>query len=85
MIDKGLLKVLVCPKDRSPLTVADSRLTARLNRAISAGRVVNCGGRGVAQPIDGGLVRQDKTLLYPIIDGIPILLADEAILLDKLG
>ena len=48
MIDKGLLKVLVCPKDHSPLTLADSRLTARLNRAISAGRVVNCGGRSVS-------------------------------------
>jgi uncharacterized protein len=85
MIDKGLLKVLVCPKDHSPLTAADSRLTARVNRAISAGRVVNCGGRSVTQPIGGGLVRQDKTLLYPIIDGIPVLLADEAIRLEQLG
>jgi uncharacterized protein YbaR (Trm112 family) len=85
MIDKGLLKVLVCPKDHTPLMVADSRLTARLNRAISAGQVVNCAGRSVARPIGGGLVRQDKTLLYPIVDGIPILLADEAILLGQLG
>ncbi len=85
MIDKGLLKLLVCPKDHSQLTPADSRLTSRLNRAIAAGGVVNCGGRTVNQPISGGLVRQDKALLYPILDGIPVLLADEAILLDQLG
>jgi uncharacterized protein len=85
MIDKDVLNILVCPRDHSPLTVADSRLTARLNRAISAGRVVNCGGRSVTQPIEGGLLRQDKTLLYPIIDGIPVLLADEAIPLEQIG
>lgn len=85
MIDKGLQNVLVCPNDHSPLAVADSRLTAKLNRAIAAGRVVNCVGQRVSQPLSGGLVRSDKTLLYPIVDGIPVLLADEAIRLDQLG
>jgi uncharacterized protein YbaR (Trm112 family) len=32
-------------------------------------------------PLDGGLVRADGQVLYPIIDRIPVLLVDEGILL----
>ena len=31
----------------------------------------------------GGLIREDGTLLYPITDGIPVLLIDGAIPLDQ--
>jgi uncharacterized protein len=71
--------ILVCPSDHTPLSRADERLVARLNRAIAAGRVLNHAGRRLDQPIDGGLVRRDQTFLYPILDGIPVLLLDEAI------
>jgi uncharacterized protein len=79
MIDKELSAILVCPADHTPLSRADDRVVARVNRAIAAGRVTNRAGRLVDQPIGGGLLRADKALLYPILDGIPILLADEAI------
>ena len=85
MIDRGLLKSLVCPKDHTPLTMADVRLTAKLNRAIADKRVVNSAGQPVTQPVDGGLVRGDKKLLYPIVDGIPVMLTDQAIPLDQIG
>jgi len=39
----------------------------------------------VDQPIGGGLLRSDNSLLYPIIGGIPVLLADEAIPLAQFG
>lgn len=84
MIDKELLDVLVCPKDRVPLVMADETLLARVNEAIAAGQVENLGGRTIEEPLQGGLVRTDKTLLYPIVDEIPVLLADEAIPLQKL-
>jgi uncharacterized protein YbaR (Trm112 family) len=54
-------------------------LLARINRAIAAGRVKNRAGRPMEHPLAGGLVRKDQTLLYPIVDDIPVLLADEAI------
>jgi uncharacterized protein YbaR (Trm112 family) len=79
MIDKKLLRVLVCPTDRTPLSIADDRLVALVNRAIASGRVTNRAGRLADRAIDGGLLRADKTLMYPILDDIPLLLADEAI------
>ena len=83
MISKELLEILVCPQDRTPLELAGSDLVAELNRSIAAGRVKNMAGEKVERPLDGGLVREDRTLLYPIIDGIPVLLVDEAIGLAK--
>lgn len=79
MNDKSVAPILVCPADRTPLSPASGQMVARLNRAIAAGQVTNHAGRLLEQPLDGGLVRADQTLLYPILDGIPILLADEAI------
>jgi uncharacterized protein len=79
MIDKGLPPILVCPIDHTPLERVGNQMLARVNRAIAAGRVKNRAGRLLEHPIDGGLLRTDQTLLYPIVDDIPVLLADEAI------
>jgi uncharacterized protein YbaR (Trm112 family) len=82
MIDPELLKILVCPEDRTPLSVADSPLLEKLNRAIADGKVRNRLGKVLDQPLQAGLVRQDGKLLYPVIDEIPVLLVDEAISLE---
>jgi uncharacterized protein YbaR (Trm112 family) len=85
MFDERLLEILVCPQDHTPLTLADDELIARLNQEIAAGRIRNRVGDPVAEPITGGLLRQDRTVLYPIIDGIPVLLVEEAIPLEQTG
>jgi uncharacterized protein YbaR (Trm112 family) len=84
MIDEEFLETLVCPQNRMPLHLADARLMAKLNRAIAAGRISNEAGRPVEDSLQAGLVRKDRTLLYPIMDDIPVLLAEEAIALDQL-
>ncbi|MEX0678883.1 MAG: Trm112 family protein [Pirellulales bacterium] len=83
MIRPELLKILVCPENRSPLDLASSELLAKINRAVAAGRLTNKAGRKVEKPLDGGLVRADRAVLYPIVDEIPMLLVDEAIPLDQ--
>lgn len=84
MMDAELLQILVCPQNRMRLGVADAALVARLNRAIAAGEVRNGAGQPIGCPIQGGLVRRDGAVLYPILDGLPILLADEAIALAQI-
>lgn len=84
MVNSELLKILVCPEDRSPLTAADPATLERLNAAIRSGKLKNRGGQPLEQPIDGALVRGDATLAYPIIDDIPMMLMDEAVPLAQL-
>lgn len=79
MIDQQLLDILACPEDKSALRPAEEELIARINERISAGRLQNRGGEAVSEPLEGGLVRADGRWLYPIRDGIPYMLVEEAI------
>ncbi len=82
MVDKELLAILVCPENHTPLHLADSPLVERLNALVDAGTLKNRSGKRVERKMDGGLVRNDGAFLYPILDGIPVLLIDEAIPLE---
>jgi uncharacterized protein len=79
MLAPDFLKILRCPDDRSTLAEADAETLAALNRAVAEGRLRNRGGEVVERRLDGGLVRSDGAYLYPIIDGIPVLIVDEGI------
>ena len=83
MIRTDLLDILVCPDDQSALSVASTELIAQLNRAIGRRQLKNKAGQVLERPFDGGLVRADRSLLYPIVDQIPMMLVDEAIPLDQ--
>ncbi|HEX7447662.1 MAG TPA: hypothetical protein VF306_08960 [Pirellulales bacterium] len=83
MISKELLDILVCPERRTPLTLADGELVAALNRAVAQRRLKNQAGEMVEKMLDAGLLRDDRAVVYPVIDGIPIMLIDEAIPLEQ--
>jgi uncharacterized protein YbaR (Trm112 family) len=71
--------LLVCPQNHTPLHPADAALIDRLNQSIARGDLKNSAGQPISRPLDGGLLRADGRVLYPIVDEIPILLPDEAI------
>ena len=79
MIDPGLLEKLCCPETHQKLSLADPALIEKLNDRIAAGQLRNRAGQPLTVKLDGGLVRQDGQLVYPIRQGIPILLIDEGI------
>ncbi|MEX0612687.1 MAG: hypothetical protein WD738_17290 [Pirellulales bacterium] len=85
MLRSEVLAVLRCPEDRSELTAAPEAIVERLNADVREGRLLDRAGKPVARTIDGGLIRADGAVLYPIVDQIPILLRDDAILLDQLA
>ncbi|HNR34760.1 MAG TPA: Trm112 family protein [Candidatus Hydrogenedentes bacterium] len=85
MVHEELLKILVCPENKTPVVLADDALIAKANGAIEARTLKNRAGAIIETRIDGGLVREDKAYMYPIRDDIPIMLIDEAIPLDQLA
>lgn len=78
-MDKRLLELLCCPVTKRPLRPVSREQLRALNAAIEGGAVVKVGGEAIAQPLTDALVRDDGQVVYPVDDGIPVLLAEEAI------
>ena len=85
MVDKELLDILVCPENKTTVTLVDDAVLAKINDAIQAKTLKNRAGEAVEDVVDGGLLREDGVYLYPIRDDIPIMLIDDSIPMDQLG
>ncbi len=81
MLDSKLLDILCCPETRGALKVASEERLAALNSAIAAGSLKNVAGESISEPLTEALETVDGSRVYPVREGIPVLLADEAILL----
>lgn len=84
-LDEQLLKILVCPRDKTPLRAAEEALLARANEAIAAKQLKKQDGELCTDTIAHGLLNGDGSLLYRVQDGVPVLLVDEAIPTEQLG
>ncbi len=84
-IDQELLAILCCPETKQEVSLAESSLITDLNTRIEKGELKNKAGPAVGEKLDGGLVRADKKILYPIRESIPVMLIEEGIPIESLG
>jgi uncharacterized protein YbaR (Trm112 family) len=78
-VSPELLEILVCPETRQPVRPARPEELAALNARVERGELRNRGGDAVARPLAEALVREDGRVLYPVDDGIPVMLVEESI------
>jgi uncharacterized protein len=78
-MDKKLLDIVCCPLTKLPLQLLDGERLTRLNRAIQGGSLRNRSEQPLHDSLAEALVTRDGRLVYPVRDGIPILLEEESI------
>lgn len=84
-MDKKLLSILCCPVTHQGLTLASADMLSKVNAAIEAGGVANRDGSVLSATLAEALITDDAKMLYPINDGIPVLLESESIDLAQLS
>ena len=83
-MDKRLLTILCCPVTHKGLSVAKADALRKLNESISGGKARNRGGATLDAKLGEALITDDGKLLYPVVNGIPVLLEGEAINVESL-
>jgi uncharacterized protein YbaR (Trm112 family) len=84
-MDKKLLSIICCPVTHQGLSPARADLLQKVNTAIDAGEVANRDGNVLSVSLAEALVTADTKLLYPVNNGIPVLLEGESINLEQLA
>ncbi len=83
-MDKRLLSILCCPVTHKGLKMAKSDLLSRVNTAIAAGSLETHDGETLSAALQEALVTDDGKILYPVNDGIPVLLEGESVVMGQL-
>ncbi len=83
-MDKKLLSIICCPVTHKGLSLARANQLASINTAISAGELSNRDGDVLEKNLTEALVTDDGKTMYPVDDGIPVLLEGEGVALDQL-
>jgi len=82
-IDRKLLEILCCPVTKQSLGAMSSDELSAINLKIAAGEITNAGQKIVTQPLDEGLITQNRLRIYRVDDGIPVMLEPESISADQ--
>lgn len=78
-IPDHLLDILCCPVSHEPLLPLSKNKLKKLNDAIASGDIQYVDGDKVESALTAALVTRDGKVVYPIEDGIPVLLPERGI------
>lgn len=84
-MDKRLLTILRCPVSHKGLSVLKKDKLDKVNAAIAAGTVETHEGVRLVEPLLEALITDDGKRVYPVDDGIPVLLEGESIHMEQLA
>lgn len=76
--------MLICPQTQEPLRLLSQESLKKLNFLIQAQQIQNLSGQLIRAKLDAALVSGQQRFIYPIVENIPVLLAEESIPADKL-
>jgi uncharacterized protein len=82
--DNNLLDIICCPVTRQPMSKLTGTTLAKLNELVRKQKISSRDETLVSEELEGALVTDDGKLAYPIVDGIPVLLAERGIALAQL-
>jgi uncharacterized protein len=78
-IPDHLLDILCCPVSHEPLLPLSKEKLKKLNLAIDAGDVQYVDHKPVTAALKAALITRNHKVVYPIEDGIPVLLPERGI------
>jgi len=81
-MDQELLELLVCPKTKQKLVLLPDNLLKEINAKITKKEIKNIGNELITKQADEALLEPNSKVVYFIIDHIPILIFEDAYLLE---
>lgn len=78
-MDESFLSLLRCPRTGGELRLAAAEELAGYNEGVREGRLSNAAGQKLRQKMEGALLSECGRWLYPVHEGIPVLLVEEAV------
>ena len=78
-MDESFLSLLRCPRTGGELRLAGVEELAEYNDGVRDGAVSNAAGQKLTRAMEDALVSECGRWLYPVHEGIPVLLVEEAV------
>ncbi len=78
-MDESFLSLLRCPRTGGQLRLAAVEELAGYNEGVREGSLSNAAGQKLTRAMEDALVSECGRWLYPVHEGIPVLLVEEAV------